>query len=315
MTKSHKHNEPLRCATAHLGKAQVPTVYLGDNGFLKKFGSELSDDVVLERMTNVVRRSTLGLAAGDDRLLALARRAEQAAGRQVSLMHHSDLPLEMDGHRIRYRRCGSTLLAALRRRGISVRSDPVLRYLEQFDTADALSPDEVARLSLSSLGLDQFDYSNSFHRPDVVTIGGDWLDMLLVCGADELVAAGLTRMIEQSRASNAAVAVTLYVGALTSYDVPQTVDALMLPLNEDGVAMLPTRDDSVDWAMRQETSLIGMHVLGRHTRSVSDALHYFRRLTHNTGVAVIGASHPDNIEALLWAIETNYSRQGGDTCA
>ena len=295
-------NVPVR----GLGGFEIPALILGDHGFNEKFGSALTDSEIRSRMEYVVRRSNVGLAAGDERLLRLAREAEQAASKPTSLMFHTDIPLEVDGGRLRYGPCGSTLRACLENRGLDLRRDPVLSYLLEFDARNALSGHRLAELRLDRRALDRLADSIETHRPSAVSVGGDWLDMLLLAGLDDLAWEGLAAMEDLTAEFGAAFVVTIYVGALVNFTLPERAVAALVPFNRIGVAMLPSRDTAVGWMQTSNHPFIGMHLMNG-APTPGDAL-VGAGLSDGELIvgAVVGASNPKNIDGLLAAARETW---------
>jgi hypothetical protein len=295
-------NVPVR----GLGSFEIPALFLGDHGFNEKFGSTLTDAEVRSGMELVVRRSNIGLAAGDERLLRLARQAEQAATLPVALMYHVDIPLGDRGGRLRYGTCGGTLRACFEERGFDPRGDPVFSYLGQFDVRHALSDDRLDAVRLDEAALDRLAENIETHRPDVVSVGGDWLDMLLLTGLDQLAAEGLAAMANLVAEFGTAFVVTVYVGALVNFVLPDRAVAALVPVNQSGAAMLPDRDAALDWMEKANRPFIGMHLMSGASSP--------RAALIGAGVvdgdlvvgAVVGASTPLNIDGLLAAARETW---------
>jgi hypothetical protein len=295
-------NVPVR----RLGSFDFPALFLGDHGFNEKFGSALTDAEVRSRMELVVRHSNIGLAAGDERLLRLARQAEQAASQPVALMYHVDIPLGDQRGRLRYGLCGSTLRACYEERGLDLRADPVFSYLGQFDPRDELSEDRLNNVRLNEAALDQLAEQVETYRPDVITVGGDWLDMLLLKRLDELAADGLAAMGNLAGAFGTALVVTIYVGPLVDFVLPETAVAALVPLNESGAAMLPDRVAALGWMAKADRPFIAMHLM---SGAASPRAALMRAGVVDGGsvvAAVVGASKPQNIDDLLIAARETW---------
>lgn len=295
-------NVPVR----DLGGFDIPALFLGDHGFNEKFGSSLTDSEIRSRMEYVVARSNLGLGAGDERLLRLAREAEQAASNSTSVMFHTDVPLENGGGRLRYGACGSTLRASLERRGFDIERDPVLSYLLEFDTRSALSHDQFADIRVDRRALDLLAEELRTYRPSAVSVGGDWLDMLLLSGLDELAWEGLAAVDDLTAELGIAFVVTIYVGPLVSFVLPERAVAALVPVNKHGVAMVPDRDTALGWMHATGRPFIGMHLMSGAPDAVT-ALRGAGVVEGDLVVgAIVGASSPDNIDGLLAAARETW---------
>lgn len=214
------------------------------------------------------------------------------------------MPASLDRAPIRYRNCAATLLHALDELGVDVRTDPVLGFLDRVGTygkvIDVQVRDEL-RLDDRALATLLGDIRRA--QPDVVTIGGDWLDMLLLVCRHDLVVAGLRQVSVAAEEVGAALVLTTYVGGLieltTILKVTALVDGVMVPLNRAQAAMLPNENALWNWITAIGKPVIAMHVLAGGDDPLTALRHL---LTHpEVAVAVIGASSPVHQNVLAGA--------------
>jgi hypothetical protein len=283
-----------------IGSTEVPRLFLGDNGFLAKLDSRLTDAEIIDRMSLAASLIALGVAAGDERLLGLARVAGDRLGRRIPLMHHSDLPLMVGDQPLPYGRCAATIRHSLvEEHHINVGQDPVLGFLDHFVDRDPLTPDECKNISLDLGKMEAQASVLPSYSPSVITIGGDYLDLLHLVGREDLAHEGLTRVRDNLPASDVAIVATLYVGALVDASFDDLVDGIMVPINRLGVAMLPNRDVLTEWSRHLKLPLIAMHVLAAGAIDPTMALQDVDGLGVTT--AVIGASRRESIMRLAEA--------------
>lgn len=285
--------------TRHLRDTPVPALFLGDHGFNSKFGSTLTDDQVRLRMQYAIQRSNIGLACGDGRLLRLARDAEEAARAPLTLLYHTDIPVQGGGGRLGYGPCGSTLRACMESRQLSPLEDPVLSYLVDFDPRDALTGDRLRALTLCAAGLELLATNIATHRPSVVSVGGDWLDMLLLAGLEELAMEGLAAIGDITASFGAGLIVTLYVGAVVDFVLPRGAIGILVPFNQSGAAMLPDRATAIEWMERAGYDFLGMHLLGGAPAPRTALMKAGVATPELIVSAIVGASRPTSIAALL----------------
>ncbi len=301
--------ERLVVPTRRLGDSEIPAVVLGDHGFMRKFGSHLDDETVAQQMAEVLTRTNFGIAAGSGRLLRLADQARDRADRDAVVVHHTDIALRNRTGPLRYRRCGATLRAAFESRGMDVVADGVFSYLAGFSTEDRLSLEELDRLRVDRSGLEALEDRLSRHRPAFVTIGGDWLDMLLVAPAAGPALHALDETIQLVRSHGAAPLVTLYVGPMLDDCVLERGDGLMVPLGSKGTAMLPDQRSAERCLIRVDRPLVGMHVLDSGRTEPLVALQHASATALDVTALVIGASQPRTIEMLIRAARAHFEER------
>ncbi len=292
---------PISLPLNDIGGAHIPALFLGDHGFLAKLGSELSDDEIHQRMLVALETGTVGLAGADERLLKLARAAEKSVGRPVTLMHHTDLMLKLGDTGVPYHRCAATLGHVLRQTyEVHPADDTVLGFLERFSRRGPLGGDELAALTLDRSHLEQMQTLMEQFAPNVVTVGGDFLDVLLLSGRSDLVHDGL---VELRRIVGGAVLVaTMYVAALVPADtaaIAPLIDGFLVPVNSEGTAMLPDRDTAISWMEAATAPILAMHTMSSGIRSPQQALDFVYQL--GVRAAVVGASRVSTIQDTIHA--------------
>lgn len=297
--------------TCRVGNSRIPRLFLGDHGFLSKYGSRLSDSTVTARMKHALAQATVGLAAGEPRCLDAATEAFLDLGRPPHVLFHADVPLTVNGRRVRFSRCMSSLYVALRARVAGFAGDPVFgQFLSRFAAKRPLSTLEIDRIGVHEHSLEA-DLSRVIEsRPCAVTVGGDCLDFLLASGRFDLVSEVMTRYRRATKESGSSLAWGTYVGCLTDSEgqraaFGQSFDAIMVPVNLPGSGMLPNPASLLTWARRFEVPIIAMHPLASGVVPVREGLAYLRE-EGAVSVAVVGASTAAHIDDLANAARLTW---------
>ena len=298
-----------------IGPRVLPRLFLGDNGFLAKFGSKLSDTEVEERMRFASRRASLGLAAGEERCLKAAYqvRTNQNNSDRTPILYHADLSFRVNNKPTEFRRCAASLLRWLMKANPAfIEQDPVLgHFLAKYEPYAAYTEDELRGISIDHLAWQEQLRLLSQYRPDAVSVGGDYLEFALVADRLDLVEEGLNLFHEQCLRLSMPLVFTTYVGPYIWRDsagLPTIADALLLPVNARGLAMLPNRDDLLTWAGAVNKPVIGMHTLGSGHVPLEEALSY-TFTEADIPVSVIGASSYEHIDVLLTTAQALLGKQ------
>lgn len=291
-----------------IGPASVPRLFLGDHGYLAKLGSSMTVEEVAESMRGLLSAIPVGLAAGEPRVVDAALCAMHGRPRR-DLMIHADIRITLRGERIRYRHVASTMTTHLAMRGMDLSTDPVLDFLYKVGHDGSDLARVAAHLHLDSNNAASFTADIKRAAPAVVSIGGDWLDLMLVLGRFDLATTGVAELAKVASASGAAVILTTYFGAMVEPSAIDPflnmIDGLLVPLNRAGFGTLPSLADHRAWIASLDMPVIGMHALSG-AESVDEAL----TLLDEPFVAalVIGASSSQHQAALARAARSYFDR-------
>lgn len=294
-----------------VGPVDVPQLYLGDHGFLAKLESSMTEDQVIASMTRMLLKAQVGLAAGDRRVVDAVLAARQRLDRDASLMIHGDLRVLHSKTKIRYRYCAATTLAALNQFGLNLRADPVLNFLYPVASVAGPLPHDFTRgLTLDRESLQELCDDVLRTHPSLVTVGGDWLDMLLLLGRVDLAVEGFRLVADHARHVGSAIVLTTYVGALVSAgdlrELSGLADGVMVTINHSGFGMLPNPLTHLAWVKDLGLPVVGMHLLaGNH--DAADALSWLDQPLVAT--VVIGASSAAHQDTLAHAAAARFDRQ------
>ena len=292
--------------TCRLGNVLIPRLCLGDHGFLKRYGSHLSLEEIRLRMLYASSLASVGLAAGDQRCLKAARLVLPGKASQP-LLYHTDLPISLPSERIEFARCKATLYHALSKNGVPFlrHDDPLARYLTKFAPLPPYTTAEVKKLTITERAMTREIEKLHHFLPDVVTVGGDWLDFAFCVGRADLAIGTLSQLRRECALLRSPVVLVTYTGALTmSKDSvvpsPQLYAALMFTVNASGLGMYPNPTALLQWARDIGKPVIAMHALGVGRIPPLSALQY---VFDEAGViaAVVGASSYGHIDELMAA--------------
>jgi hypothetical protein len=285
----------------------VCKLYLGDHGFLKQYGSKLDDNQIISRMVTALEGGIIGLAAGDVRCMTLAGMAIVESGFQAEILHHTDIL--MDNKNVSFERTMCTLNSVVS--SISPEfseNDPVCgQYLASFEHSDEYVVSEVENLINQNGWFEEWvmQIQQLSIPPSTITLGGDYLELLIALGMKNQ----LTEMLRMYKGFCELMGIELFLTTyLGAYFIEQDelniitdiVDGLMIPMNEFGHGMFPSKGRVVKWMEgRVREPVIAMHVLSTNGGDVVDIARKVESVfSMGASSVVIGASSREHIELL-----------------
>jgi hypothetical protein len=291
-------------AAEHLGSPAIPPLILGDHGFVRKYGSSMPVADIRRLMTFALDCGIRGLSAGDSRVLAAALVVAESRRPRPYVLRHADVGFLVNGRRPSFARCMATIALALNDRDRSFLSrDPLMgsflmryRRFRPYERGDTIQPDPIWRAGV--LG------STGEAGPSAVSVGGDYLDALLVLGAAEPVLDEICALAATLHTRGKSIILTSYVlgaaGAASLAEVAFAFDAVMVPLNRQGLGVFPSNEE-----VRRELAAFGkptlaMHALGSGAIPPKEALEYVF-VEAKAATAVVGASSAEHITCLAAA--------------
>jgi hypothetical protein len=283
----------------------IPRVFLGDRGFLQRYGSRLELDDVIQLMKIAAQGAPVGFAVSD-RLTAEAAMSVNKIYNSPVLLHTQSL-ITMAETELDIRRIAATFREYLKGK--------MIHRLEHDQLFGGfirdVCPSGIKEYCLAdgrSLVLNEsaIQYSSSLSEqvdPVIITFGGDWLDLCLILGRYDLIwdaASWLKRA-----AANAKLLAFSYLAPIClvkdAFVLTSCVDGLLLPINLLGDGMLPGREYSLAWAAGTGLLVCALHILALGRIPVLPALDYV--LNHeNVPIAIVGASTVSHITTLTQAI-------------
>jgi hypothetical protein len=202
-----------------------------------------------------------------------------------------------------------------------VERDPIVGgFLRRYSDCHPYSLEEIAVVQLSEPWLEDERARIERFQPAIVSVGGDYLDVLAACGRHDLVDAALARYAEICNLRRRALVLTTYLGPAFGFELLKNrgmVAALMVPLNRLGFGMFPTADELVLWLAAAGKPVLGMHVLASGAIEPIEGLPY--AYSNGADVCIVGASQSSHIAALVeaakasWPISTESDRSAGTT--
>lgn len=277
---------------------QAPVLVLGDNGFLRKYGSTMTAAEIAETIGYALSRASVGIGAGDRRVLRAARRAKAPW-----ILHHTDVRFLAGQRRSHFGRCMATLHTLLLRQAPAfAATDPLMgSFVASYERFKPYTGD--AAFAADDQSTEGIVTTIREYRPEVTTIGGDYLDALLAVGAFDAARLALKPIVEECRRSDSVPVLTTYLAGLLSdgmLEIAADFQAVMVPFNATGVAMAPDRSTVVSSLRRLGLPVIAMHVLAAGTVTPEEAL----RHAMSDGLvssAIVGASSRPHIDRLITA--------------
>lgn len=290
----------------------LPRLFLGDRGFLQRYGSPLGGDEIARRMS-LAARSGAGVAASDAATVEAACRTRDRFGSAI-LLHTQDL-LRLGGPRDP-RRCAATLRAYTVGRvppGALQGDRLVGGVFEAVRDVPPYTPEEVAAAVPDEVALAFAVGLVERAQPAVVTFGGDWLDLCLAANLwspIEVVAEALGA----AAGPRALLLVFSYMGAIffpEATGAPRRSHGWAMPVNLLGDGMMPDRGGLVAWAAGAGGLRLAVHALALGRIPVAPALDY---VWNHLGVplVVVGASTAAHIATLNAAAQRVLGRPVGE---
>jgi hypothetical protein len=288
-----------------IASVSVPRLFLGDHGFLQMYGSTLTTKEIVGRMQYAVRKSSIGLAAGDERCLHAARQSLQLTGRSNALLYHTDLRLKNGSQVVEFARAMKHLHGWLQERApLKLQADPIVgRFLRQYAEYDGYDSRYLEKMDIDLSAWSNDTKLISQFRPRLVTFGGDILDFAIVTGRSDIVLQGVEMMRAACDQLGALLFVTLYVASEAirgSFIPPHLYDGMMVPINSKGHGMLPSQEQLLIRLKQLSKPVLAMHVLASGALSPLEGLNYAYREGGAT-LTVVGASQHSHIESLISA--------------
>lgn len=302
--------------TWRLATSTLPRLLLGDHGFLRAYGSDMTIREVGKRMEYALAKATMGVAAGDERCLRAARRIDRKVIGAVPVMYHTDISLLVGSHRVTLQRAMSSLYGTLgSRMQARVEQDAIVgSFLKEFQGCRVYGVHEIQILRLNQTDWHREALRIRTFRPAAVSVGGDFLDFAFAVGRYDLARSAFKQYRALCQELDIPLILTSYIGcaSVAKWDLevpPDLYDGLLIPLNSKGTGMLPDRDFLLEWARGRAKPVIAMHALGSGRIDVSDALRFVFR-DAGAAAAVVGASTPGHIDALVSAAAEVFLSRG-----
>ncbi|HWD40375.1 MAG TPA: hypothetical protein VG944_16115 [Fimbriimonas sp.] len=147
-------------------------------------------------------------------------------------------------------------------------------------------------------------------RPNLVSVGGDWLDFLGAIGRTDLIVEGMSRWRSWCDSWGGSLLLTTYTGSLTLEGALEKVlpmlDGLLVTVNRSGNGMFPTRQAFLDWVVGCKKPIMAMHAMEIGRIPVTEALRYIFEESPACS-AVLGASRPATILQLCEGLADQFS--------
>jgi len=273
-----------------------PRVNLGDRGFLKKYGSSLSNQDILKYM-QFAERNNMGIASGDHNTLETA-----ASLNTKSFIYHSYLPLNLGQIVLPIQRCQSTLYDFLYSWSPAFASNDRLvgaTYTSSSHYEKVLDSD-AKYLHISTILQEKEIQEILKYKPGIVTIGGDYFDLCASLNRFDIITEVIKRYKDICLSCNSKLVLLTYMGFLLYEDswLKNNVgylDGLMIPYNFSGVGMVPSRNELIDWVGK-----LNLRVIAIHTRALNrlDTISILEFLFSQNSVdlAILGSSKFSNLE-------------------
>lgn len=252
-----------------------PTIYLGDRGFLKRYASPYSCAEIEAWAREVLNRSCLGLASGDVASATAIGRAVSASFNPWHLYHSRFLIKVCD------KVTGNLFsLNEIQRTPRHFYRPAHYRFMPDVDQID-----------------EDIDIINRF-KPGLVSVGGDWLDILLAQGETELIAQIFHRITSRTNSARVCWLMLTFnlserclelLDRMTFCGVLTAVNILQMDCDITTAKLA---------AIKQRCPLYALHCLAGGVIPLEPALDY--ALNH-VGVAacVVGAGRPAHITELM----------------
>ncbi|VVP34129.1 hypothetical protein PS862_04529 [Pseudomonas fluorescens] len=252
-----------------------PTIYLGDRGFLKRYASPYSNTEIEAWARVVLNGSRLGVASGDGASAAAVGRAINGSFSPWHL-YHSRFLIQV------YDKLSGKLFNVN-----EIQREPQ-RFYEPAHYRFGPDVDQID---------EDIDIINRFN-PGVVSVGGDWLDILLAQGEIELIEQIFHQITSRTKSARVC-------WLMLTFNLSERCLKLLDRMTFDGVltaANILQMDCVITTskleAIKQRCPLYALHCLAGGVIPLEPALDY--ALNH-MGVAacIVGAGRPTHIVDLM----------------
>ena len=247
----------------------LPPVILGDHGFMRRYGSTLTDTEVVRLMTYALSIGLRMLSGGDFRLPCLIFEAFLGRGSKPRWMMHMDAEIVLDGANVFARAIATLDQALLTQIGERARADRIMGpFLKSFSAQQPLAAADRRRVALDVAVVEEQCRIIIERRPEVVTIGGDATDFLFACGQMDLLDRLIARATIAAEQADTKVFLCSYIGSCWPEDLQalvarHRVAGLMVPANVAGHGMLPNAA-----AVRANLGALAMPIIAMHALAI-----------------------------------------------
>jgi hypothetical protein len=247
----------------------LPSVILGDHGFMRRYGSTLPDAEVLRLMTYALGKGLPMLSGGDFRLPPLIVEAFLGHGSKPRWMMHMDAEIVLRGANGFARAIATLDQALLAQIGERARADRIMGpFLKSFSAQRPLAAGDRRRVVLDMGVVEEQCRTIIDRRPEVVTIGGDATDFLFACGRMDLLDCLIARATIAAEQAGTKVFLCSYIGFCWPEDFRalakrHRVAGLMVPVNTAGHGMLPSAA-----AVRANLGALALPVVAMHALAI-----------------------------------------------
>ena len=299
MTATQRRSDrEWRVPTTALGPVRVPKLFLGDRAFLSRYGSRFREREIESIMRRAYRQGSLGLCVSDELSARVARRLKDTHGASV-LLHTPDL-LTLGGRPDAGRMAG--LLSHLATPLIGdkrIASDRIVgRFLQDAPTERLSSAKIRAFIGVNQHDLEIVHEWIHIAQPDAVTYGGDWIDLCLLAGRNDVIRS-ISSALRQMVPASCALGILSYLGACVPHDLTAwDCDFLTIPINGLADGMMPTRKAALQWARSTGVPICAIHALAMGRLPPGAALGYV--FNHERAAcAFVGCGTVEHLEALI----------------
>jgi len=284
----------------------IPRVFIGDRGFLKRYGSQFTEAEISSIYEYAISRSNFGACAGDETTAEVLSQLKKSY--EFYTMYHTRFLLSLG----KLRKITPLKLAATLRyyygevlNSVFEKNDSIISaFLNQGAKESPLSRRDICQITEDCQMMERDLQCIYKLRPTLITIGGDWFDLAIACGLDDLVHRIIKIIHQATLKNNTIILLFSYMYPLMdryqSFIDLEYVHGLFCPMNISGNGMPPDKETALQVISKIDKLKVGMHLLGGGTIPVLPALDF--AINHQRlDSVVVGVSSQINIDSLVAA--------------
>lgn len=276
----------------------IPRVFLGDRPYLARYGCNLSVSAITRKMEYCVKQASFGLSSSDTNTAQSVRSLYEVYGSK-SILHTQNL-IKI-GAASNIDRMAASIRERINRSTNTPDNDLVIgSFLKLSVKHQPYTLSQIEGISLDTQSIEYAERLIEIARPSIITIGGDWLDLCLLYGQQDIAHRVISRIKSAASAQTKILLLTYFCGTPEFSSIIKSEDGVFLPINLAGDGMFPNKCEVIDFFRNSTRNVIAFNTLALGRIPPAPALDYvFNHLS--IPCAVVASGTNEHIDDLIGA--------------
>lgn len=302
---------------------KIPALFLGDSRFRYggryqncRCGDVIPQPEIVEIMKETIKLGIPAIAVSEEKLLKAVKDASAAIGVNPAIFLHRELPLRVNGSKAEFGKVVAKNLEILLLHQSfkkKLKSDPILaKFYSAFRHMKPYRDDE-----LETVEINQRQWKNDASmiasiKPNIISIGGDALDMLILTNRTNLVKSFYQKAQRLCRLENVVLVASSHIPTMTISVFDRegiSCDGYLFPINKYALGIYSESTEFVSLVDHELKLLVAMKPLGGGSISPTEAFAFLFNETHIQH-AVIGIGSPAEARDTFGVAKEILSRSG-----